>query len=59
MRLRCGICGDLLDICEGECQDEITLEEKIDYLRSLERRREDAEINSVNRTARIGKDCSD
>jgi hypothetical protein len=43
MKLRCGICGDLLDICEGECQDEITLEEKIDYLRSLERRREDAD----------------
>lgn len=50
--MRCCICGQSVDQCEGECQEEISLKDKIDYLKSLERRKEDDKIDVVNWTPR-------
>ena len=53
----CAICGQPWDECCGECQGEITLKQKVDYLRSLERKEEeDAKERVIDRATRIRKD---
>ena len=55
----CTICGQPWDDCCGECQGWITLKQKVEYLKSQERRKENGEINTADRTTRQRKDGGD